>query len=537
MIKVLVVDDEKWVRRGIIEKADWRNLGAFNVAEARNGVDGLEKIREYQPDIVITDMKMPVMDGKIFLTRLHDEFPDIKTIVISGYSDYEYTRQAMVNDAVDYILKPIDKEELNRVLYKAVNEINNAAVKKMEILKLKHEMNKNLPVIKEKALNSLIDEDGKNIAAKLDELSALGIDLDVENFFIAAILVCNYEEVLNGGFTGNTRRLDPEIIKVMEEAMAGNKAAAFKRSGSENLFTVLIGSNESRNDVCEADMLTRKFDKAAFSLKGSLGMKIKVGISFKWQKSCNIGRAFKEAVSAINSFNMLSDRTVMFAEQPKPNSKVLYIPEEASKDLVRFVLAGDSGKVRAQLESILDLLRSGGDLPCQDSHKICIKLLSKIEDELAAVKITFEDIFGENMLEEIKRIRSFHSVDEIERWLRETTLSAAAFVRTHSAAGSKEIVEMAVQYISDHYNEKIKLGTIAEKFYISETYFCKIFKKETGKNFLDYLTSLRLEKARNLLEKHNLKVYEVAGMVGYEDARHFSRLYRKFFSYKPSDIR
>ena len=73
MIKVLVVDDEKWVRRGIIEKADWRNLGAFNVAEARNGFDGIEKIREYQPDIVITDMKMPVMDGKIFLTRLHDD--------------------------------------------------------------------------------------------------------------------------------------------------------------------------------------------------------------------------------------------------------------------------------------------------------------------------------------------------------------------------------------------------------------------------------------------------------------------------------
>lgn len=127
IFKVLVVDDEKWVRRGIIEKADWKSLGAEVVGEARNGVEGLELARKLRPDIVIADMRMPVMSGAEFIARLRKETPGTRVIVISGYADYCYTRQALLNKAVDYILKPIEPSVINEVMGRAIRELGAPA--------------------------------------------------------------------------------------------------------------------------------------------------------------------------------------------------------------------------------------------------------------------------------------------------------------------------------------------------------------------------------------------------------------------------
>lgn len=126
MIRVLVVDDEKWVRRGIIEKTDWKSLGAEVVGEARNGVEGLELARKLKPEIVIADMRMPVMSGAEFIARLRREAPGTRVIVISGYADYCYTRQALLNKAVDYILKPIEPSVINEVMGRAIRELGAA---------------------------------------------------------------------------------------------------------------------------------------------------------------------------------------------------------------------------------------------------------------------------------------------------------------------------------------------------------------------------------------------------------------------------
>ena len=253
MLSVLIVDDEKWVRRGIVEKAEWGKLGAFVAAEACNGLEGLEKAREHRPDIVITDMKMPVMDGVEFITQLHAQFPDISVIVISGYSDYEYTRQALLHKAVDYLLKPIEKNELNNVLMKTVSWHISNVKEKQELTALK---------------------DGK---------------------------------------------------------------------------------------------------------KGSIEMK------------------------------------------------------------------------------------------------------------------------------------------------------AAAKIQLSADLSAKQTVNKVIDFIQNHYDEKITLASISEQYYISETYFCKTFKKVTEKNFVDFLTEIRMQKAKELFENYNMKVYEVASLVGYKDVRHFSKLYRGYF--------
>ncbi len=531
MIKVIIVDDEKWIRKGIAEKANWEELGADLVAEACNGYEAMELIRNLNPEIVITDMNMPEMDGVDLLCCLQNEFPDIKVIIISGYSDFEYTKNAIIYKAFDYILKPINSKSLNIILKNAIRQVEIQHEEKWKAI----EMQKNASLLRvfeiEKALNKLIDGTYSNLYDLSEELSKMGLQIDFRYFIVFVVNVLNYGSIAKSLFGGQYELLDSSVLATLKELGCGYNMITFKSANIENSYVILMCRDDDYFDYYHVDTLydlCRKYKKTFYE---NWGINVRVGIGKRYAGKENIQLSFKDALYAIEMINLNSESEILYADNVNHHEILRIIPDEEIYQLLfKSLKDGDHNTVRIMIDNLFRSIRSKEYLTVSELSGWMIKFFIRIEKELELYYINFNDVLGRSMIAETEEIIKDHTLDEMQICLQAIFDKIMVFIKEKFSFRNKEVIESVKKYINEHYNEKIRLNELADKFYINDTYFCKIFKKETGIGFMDYLTSVRMEKAKTLMNNRKLRIYELAGMVGYDDVRYFSKMFKKYMS-------
>lgn len=523
LYSVLLVDDEEFVFTVMMKKMNWEEMGFTVVGYARNGVEALEKAEELSPDVVMTDIKMPYLDGLTLSHRLKEQYPSIKIIIFSGFDEFEYAKEAIKVEAEEYILKPIDSSELRDVFIRVKQSLDKELDEKRNIDKLQEHYINSLPILQDNFCISLIEG---HVTPDLFEKYAFDYQLPFSGpFYTVCVLKVSYsskngEEVDVAPFllTLSVQKL------VTERLMDEFHARIFSYLGD----VVVIAQLQDESSVHD---FTDKMDALCKVCKRICNASVSAGIGDVVNGPSMLKQSYKSALTAI-SYRVFygSMKALDISEVDTDCSRVT---EEAPvSEIIKFLRQSARDEMITAIHDFAAYLERVK--PSLQTYQLQIMKLSvALYDFIDDYHMNSEELFGgENLMNILLAMDSASSMGEYLVDLCSKLQNMVMSGRDHAI---KQFVDKAEEYIKDNFaNPDISVETICDYLSVSKAYFSNAFKNQTGKTFINYLTEYRMEHAKNLLMTTDMKTYEVAENVGYSDPNYFSYAFKKQFGISPS---
>ena len=534
MIRVVVADDEYKVCQLICQLIDWEGMGMRLVGTASNGLEALQMIEAEKPDLVLTDIRMPGFDGMELLKRARTINPDMEFIIISGYSHFEYAQTAIRYGVSDYILKPVNKDTLNATLHKV----------RQRYLEHKTQAEEDLEQQKQEAATQ----------ARLREI----LWQDLETGKIPGNLEAfneKYRYHFEGGLfqifliqadVKENRHLNEDYVSNVMEVLSGKLEGLFER----HISPLCIDSEIFYKDRRASGILNYreenggKLRDALETLISSLSMELHVFEHMRFHLSVGhavhavpeLARCMEEAKLAMGQRLLI--RNNLFLEEVPENAGFeedsLY---QTFSKIARQCL--DLQKPEQMEEAVSGLHASALSLGlngsqmlrlAQDAYRLF--LLSSIFQE----KFHFADRDGMEAQFYRKAVLC-SSRENLFSYLADTCRKNIEETVGWYEAEKMRPINQAKQYIQEHYAESLSLEEVSSQAGFSSSYFSTLFRKETGKNFLEYLTDVRIEEAKRLLRRSGDTIEQIGKAVGMNDYKRFSKTFKKITGISPKEYR
>ncbi len=508
MIKLMIVDDEPWIRTSLKNRIDWSEEMIL-CGEASDGFEALELAANLRPDIVITDVRMPEMSGLELIRRLREFLPDIQSVIISGYNEFEYAKSAIELGSCGYVLKPVRKEELNQVIKKAIDNIAQ----------------NNLLRLTTQTQAALLDQLLVNLyhEAPVSEESFLSV-LRHLHFFTECFSVL-FVRFLNGEESAETigQRLNAATAALFSSCTCCSFGV------SETVYGVFLTSPDPIDLPAAAKELIRQLQ-----IKASLDVSIAIGTGCRSFRQ--LGETFRSAREGLHHMHLYNAREIILpaAADPgrKPSSGVS-LPAGITGDIIDSIYSHSRTDLDAAIRKLNDFIQKTPEITVYDISNMLYLMLGDLiricYERNASKELCDKGIAFMQLLSGYQPNRDF--VSQFADYCWEISSS---FQETPSIV---QVIRNAEQYIRSRYNEEISLKKIAALFYLNPSYFSVSFKNVTGKNFNEYLTSVRMENAKQMLLNQSLRVSQIARMTGYDDCSYFSKAFRKYTGRMPSEYR
>lgn len=516
-MRLLIADDEPKLCQLIINLIDFEKLDLELVGQANNGLDALDIIKYQNIDIVLTDVRMPGLNGIELMEEALKIKKDIYFIVISGYDDFSYVQSALRMGAIDYILKPIKKSELNQSLENAIlkpitikNKENKISVRKntLKQIFIKKYSLKTVTEYNEKYFFDFKEANFMSFCLKISSpnpnqaLELSQISFDIESIFnpIFKELVFDYEYTVHNCF----------------------------------LFGILNFSTENYEKIIESLKL---FRKKMVEQKSTYDFSIhpSIGVSF-FTKDVTILNALVTA-SVMNVDTRLFRASSGFFDDtdihstydfekifPKWEKDISLVIESLNTEFLTEVFSSFQSKVDLYVVLGWELL---------ETVKKCKEILIT---KLLELDLSDEDILIESEVFN-SAVNTIASAEMLINYFFTWCKNIISHISNTIQSAPSNSVRLALKYIEENYAENLSLEHVGEYVGLNASYFSTLFKKETNKNFLEYLTEVRIAKAKYLLANTNDTILSIASQVGYQDVKHFSKLFKKYAMLKPTEYR
>lgn len=511
--KVLIVDDEEVIRNGINHLINWESLGCKVCATAANGIEGLDIIRTYRPEIVITDLKMPGKNGMELIAEAVKENPRTKFIVLSGYEEFDFAKEVMKYGIKYYLLKPCDEDELVTHLKAIVAELDESEQKDEYLLSVERDLKKMLPQAKEQFLRECV-LGNEYSEEELDYYRRL-FGIEETTFKIVVLKV-------EGG--GNLKD------KFALRNIADDKL------GKENIYLSAIIAEEIILLVrpIELSEMTERMQKVKKSFFDFFKRDICIGISNDDTFS-HIRQMYTEVQECLKcefylEGKIASKRDIVF------NNRQTLLDREVYDSIADSVKTGNVDSLKQQLDNFFDIIKTER-YEIELVRTYCIELLLNIvrmgrNDET-------EDRFG-SYYKYIQSIGTMDTLGQIRNLLESVALRITARNYEYYTKSHNIMVGKVIDCINKNKdNPKLSLNWVAkEVLFMNENYLGKLFMKETGEKFSQYVVRIRMEKAKELLRSgKNYKMYEIARKIGFEEnTQYFSQVFKKYSGVTPSEF-
>lgn len=535
MLKVLIADDEIKVSKLIQCLIHWDELGMEVIGTVNDGVKAYEMILEKQPDIVITDIRMPGMDGIELVEKvLGREGADRKVffVIISGYSQFEYAQQAVKLGVEDYLLKPIKKKELEAVLNKILSKYSATANALEEKENLQNRLQRTQQKVKNSFLSELVDNHRQAIL-KLDQ-EEIYREFECRfpgEYFTHVVVHLFINTVVDDD--EDYSFLLPKIQKMMKERMEKYCSEWMSIIHNEEVVC-LFNSVENKREDFIRQLYRLKVDisniKALFpSHKVAIGVGRTVEGLEQYQESISTANA-----AIRNRFGRKEEFLLEEEEQTSAEREVSYVVTTTVKrDLLKSIELVDTESFIRILygikEDLSALLQNG-------------ELIYGVYRELVAVFTMGTNSWFDSQVksapwELMRGYQQLYGFEEVFDWLIDTCRGIMKRYEETQKNQEARPIRLAKQYINENYNKAISLESVSNHIGFNPAYFSSMFKKSTGQNFMDYVIEIRILNARNLLVQTNQDVAEIAAKVGYTDRKYFSRIFKKLTNLTPSEYR
>ncbi|MFI3169320.1 MAG: response regulator [Faecalibacterium sp.] len=498
MLKMILADDEPMITRGIQLLLDWQALGIEIVATYSDGKSAMQGILEHEPDLAILDISMPGKTGIDILKDLKNLKSKTKVIFLSGFQDFSYAQAALRYGASDYLLKPVKKDSLLQAITKCTNKRANITPQ---------------PHLPEES--PFVD---RSVYQKLSGIVGREYMLVVAEFILPPEKDGLEQDLIR--FAANS---------VIDDFLKRTKAGvAFQRDKK----TCILFKDEDTVYVHDALMGLHA------AICGQCNCKCGFVTSRMTEDVTNLPMMFQRCLPMLEYFYFYSLLPSYIIEEGKsvfqnePSAEEIWRLRE---NLAECVLSQEIGQLDAKVNAFFDMVGIAADGTKETAVYFCISCLRYIDTEMKRRLYSDTLLIKENVLmEQLHAAKSYENLRELVRLqikiLSEHVLAALQI------SGKQDVVK-AVQYINDHYAENLSLDILAKYIHMNSFYFSTFFKKQTGKNFKDYLNQVRMNRAMELLMTTNKKSYEIADEVGFKDYRYFNEIFSRHYGKTPTVYR
>ena len=532
MFKVLIIDDEPTIRKGLINIINWKKFQCEICGEASDGVEGLEKIEAYKPDLVFADINMPEINGLEMIKSAKQIVPHSKFIILSGYREFSYMQEAIKIGAFDYILKPSSIEDICEVVKRAVIELKYQRDDQLEAKKLRKCFEESIPILKEKLLYDIIFQININEEEIKEGFELYGIEI---NEFVMIMIEIDGDskkkepyqrQLYQFGIVNTVEEMFAEEFKV-EKIVLNNKQIAF-----------IIGTHETV-ELLEEDVY-KKVHSIQQLVESCFDFTVSIAISTKGKDVDELHDKMMECKNALAYRFYMGNSSI-----------ILY------RDLSGFYKGQDNLAFDGIDKVLCNTIKTGNE-------EDVVHILGQINDKVIQTNLDPEYIktFYWNLIYEINMIRisiknlevqdkdlshdisslyklidNATQVKELQDLLEDVAMSVVHRINRYNKKNINQILQKAMDYICENYTMSITLNELAEHTYVSTYYLSRTFKKELGKNFVEYLNEVRIDKAKELLKDNKYKTYEVAELVGIQDPHYFSKIFKKYVNMTPTEYK
>lgn len=521
--KILLVDDEAEVRTSIIKKIDWSAVGFQVVGDAENGLDAMEKIEQIEPDVVLTDIRMPYMDGLELAEQLQKVRPSIKIVLFSGYDDFEYAKKAIQLNIIEYILKPVNAEEMMGILSRIRTTLDEEMQRLRDLTNLQESFRKNLPILREKFLSNLVkgDVEVSDVPILMKEY---GLSLPEGKCWVAAKVVAQDLE--------DTTWKSRNLLSVSVQGLLEDRLKDF---GIYNCFQrpsgicVIVAMQEE----CELSLLTTCFGEVSREARKILDCSLVVGIGRIVDKIEDLSKSYAEAREAV-AYSPTAGDVVFIADVEPKKDTILHLYEKDEKELSHALKFGDEEIIQSCVESICGRIQQP---ELQGFQAYIIDILSVILRVVQKNGLDEKIVFGK-YADYNGVLTDIQDAQALQDWLCGVCFAISGSLYRERVGTTQNMIEKAKRFIGENYaNSAFSLEMVCSYLHISTAYFSTVFKKEVGESYISYLTSIRMEKAATLLKETDDKTYQIAAKVGYDEPNYFGYVFKKKFGVSPNKFR
>ncbi len=534
MLKVLIADDEVKVIQLIEYLVDWQAFGMEIIDRVHDGETALLAIREKQPDIVVTDIRMPGLGGIELVQKTQEAGLDPFFIMISGYSEFEYAQKAIQLGVEDYLLKPLRKKDLEAVLSKILEKSHV----RRETSAALGELSKTRKLARTRLLTDVVVNRDLTVFELTDEEFAARYGVSLSGSSMECLITRVFPGMMRRGTesTDEYRFIMPKLQEIVESRLSPLCREIISTVLHNDVITLISHGGQQRERIAE------EIAKLKINVLGYRNiypeMRIAVGFSRTVENIRGIPDAYRDAACALIRRFAGEDRFILDgtgeAAAGEAHKDSLLQPQ-ARKALLGRIELLDAEGFRALAADQFFRMRDHLDRPAalRDSYSaLCetflfgLRSLDSLPEDTAPEAEQLEDAF--NLL---------YSFRELEAFFTDTCAEILRKCSNEKKALEDKPIRQAKQYIQEHYNEAITLEAVSSEVGFNPAYFSTIFKKSTGQNFMDYIKEVRINNAKDMLARTGMDVASVAQAVGYSDIKYFTRLFRKATSLTPTDYR
>ena len=532
MYRILLVDDEILVRDAIKENIDWKSMDCELVGDCENGKQAADFVKTHPVDIVLTDILMPYMDGMELSHFLHDNYPEIVIVIFSGFGEFEYAKKAIQYNVSEYMLKPVTAMELREVIGKMKEKVDQQRKekKKLESLtKTSQDYHKNALVIRSKAIEALVGCT-RDVQESLDELEKMGIRMDSASYRVAVFDMDLFSDIheIDMEKRQESALMAFVLFNVADEIVTGRGAGIAYQEGNNRACILFMGDHcrefsKETYEICE---------EIQHKVKEVIGIEVSAGIGGWVRSPGELIRSHEQAENAIGLRYLLGGNLLIDTEELSDDRSLSL--QQSLVEMTDGIRNGNAMKMNQALADMKEKIKNARADKSQAC--VCLQMILRHAGSCwESVTSGGEDLFHKREIL-MKKVTEKKTFDEAfamaEGYVHEVFNRCSSM---NSSSGQKQAV-LAMEYIRKHYMEQeLSLNDICSYLNISTSYFSTIFKEATGGTFLEFLSRIRMEKAKELLEQTTLKNYEIAEMVGFSDPHYFSISFKKMTGKTPTE--
>lgn len=529
MYRILIADDEGIMLvslQNMIQKNYEKECEVYTAKTGRAVVEMTENIR---PDIVFMDIQMPGMNGIEAMQMIRKMNKSVLFIVITAYNKFDYAKDSIEIGVFDFMTKPIIKDNFLKVLKNAMQQVDSERKKQLANLRIREKLETVVPIIESGFINNLLLQGATNAESSFYNYKEL-LELDAE---YAYVILVQFGESYENGILTNPVGM----------SMRAQKFYPILRRTIKDNFPCLVGSVMANKviimvpeDSCELVyekriQIIKQTRTLLHTLEDQIDARFRIGIGNSYRIE-QLNQSYQEAYRVLQEGEA---RVLHVGDMPIRGEYEGEYPTEVEQLLFQMIMKGDVNGVREQANLFFDWMV---DNYAEYSDSIRLKVLELVmraeKDAFWQGGVNYGFLYRKEYLTNILQSSSY---DEIRNWWLGKIIDVTVSMANRKKNQLENIISKAINYISKNYDNDISLDDVSREVNINPYYFSKRFKEETGVNFIDYLTEIRIKKAKELLENRNLSIKEICSKVGYSDPNYFSRIFKKIENVTPSDYR
>lgn len=518
MYQLIIVDDEKVIRKGIRDYIDWESMG-FEVADTfEDGKEALQYLKSRDVDVVLTDIEMSQISGLELARQIKENGWTQRVVIISGYKEFEYARKAVEYGVEYYLLKPIRMEEVKEVFTKLARELDEGKAKTDERLHAEQDFTELLPELREQFWTGLLVGGTRSRASITKRIKVLGIPVE-ENvpYAIADLRLFKQESSFPEYYEGEN------FYNMIHNIFGGDADGLISIPVciSEDIVKVVITTLEQTDMETFKAQARQQMEERCEAANSLLQLKFQTEVE----------KVFPDIMG------LAEYQCVLAKKDARPGGEYLELSAEDYERLMQkykllmgIINDGDFEELDNLINNIFHEFRS---MPVAQVQTLCIDMFSMLSGKLVRMGIDMWKVWNRKL--SYQEFTSIQDLRGLKDKSKELLHDVVRMVKEKQNVSSRHFVEESIKYMKKHYSEEISLEVIANKFFLNQTYFSRLFKQYTGTTFTDYLIELRMERAKELLNQGKYKVYEISQMVGYRSEKYFFRIFKQYAGCSPTE--